>query len=205
MHDTHLRALSSSVSTLVSYPLETYKVHRVMNTTLVAGRLYSGVEVPLIMNSVVDCLRLTIFEGMSSHGVVVAAAFAGVANAVLTIPLDSYKLSRQTGRSMTLRGWQGILLKEVIGSTVYLGGLSCVQQMDPTVVETVVWGGLTGVLATTSVYPLDSLRIRYQTGTRTIQETLRQESRGSLWRGYKFSVYKAFVQSAVMVTLITMM
>ena len=104
-----------------------------------------------------------------------------------------------------MRGWQGILLKEVIGSTVYLGGLSCVQQMDPTVVETVVWGGLTGVLATTSVYPLDSLRIKYQTGVRTVAEVLRHESRGGLWRGYKYSVYKAFVHSAVMVSLITMM
>jgi len=197
------RALSSSLSTLASYPLDTYKVHKLMNATLVPGALFSGVEAPLIVNSVSDCIRLTVFEGMTGHGVVAAAALAGVVNALLSIPLDSYKLSRQLHRRMTLRGWQGIMAKEIVGSTVYLTSVRYVQQLQPGIIETAAYGGLCGMLAVTCVYPLDSIRIKHQAGNCTLGETLSGENAASVWRGYSFAISKAFVQSAVMVSLLT--
>uniref|UniRef100_A0A6C0KDH9 Mitochondrial carrier protein n=1 Tax=viral metagenome TaxID=1070528 RepID=A0A6C0KDH9_9ZZZZ len=204
MHDSTQRILSSSLSTLVSYPLETYKVNKVLNGTMVRG-MFSGVEAPLLMNSVADCIRLSVFDGLSPKGVLLAAACASVANALLSIPIDSYKLSRQTGREMTLRGWQGIMLKEIVGSTVYLSSINYVQLMNPSAPEVLLYGGLSGVLATTSVYPLDSLRIKHQVGTGTLRDTVRTENMSSLMRGYKYSVYKAFVQSAVMFSLLMLL
>lgn len=202
MHGTAQRVVSSSLATLASYPLETYKVSKVLNGTVVRGSVFSGVEAPLLMNSIADCVRLSVFDGLSPKGVLLAAACAGLANALLSIPIDSYKLSRQTGRRMTMRGWQGIMAKEILGSTVYLSSITHVQQMNPSVTETLLYGGLSGVLATTSVYPLDSLRMKHQVGTGTLQDTLRNEDLSSLMCGYKYSVYKAFVQSAVMVSLL---
>lgn len=198
------RTVSSGAAILVSYPLETYKVHKLANKTLLPGTLFSGVEAPLIMNSVALSLRMYIFEHNAVRGIVLAGCLAGIANAGLSIPVESYKISKQLGTRMTSRGWYLIVAKEILGSVVYLSSIRHVRNLNANVLVTGGYGGLCGMLATTCVYPLDSLRIRLQNG-RSVRQIIEMEPIATLWLGYKYSLYKAFVQSAVMVALLTLM
>ena len=194
MHIAKRAAISSLISTAVTYPLDSLKTQAVATTG--PQNVLVGIEAPLVLNSLSDSIRLYVFKALILRNVVLAAAMAGLVNSVLSIPIDSYKLCRQTKRGFTFRGWQGIALKEMIGSTVYLTSVAQFSERRLGPIQSVVVGGCCGCLAMTAVYPIDTLRILYQTDVNPLPLLVEGLTGGDLWRGYKYSLCKAFLGSA---------
>lgn len=194
MHIAKRAAISSLVSTAVTYPLDSLKTQAVAITG--PQNVLTGIEAPLVLNSLSDSIRLYVFNALVLRNALLAAAVAGLVNSVLSIPIDSYKLCRQTKRGFTFRGWQGIALKEMVGSTVYLSSVAQFSERSLGPIQSVVVGGCCGCLAMTAVYPIDTLRILYQTDTKSFPVLAASVTAGDLWRGYKYSLCKAFLGSA---------
>lgn len=215
--------VSGVISVVSGHPLDTIKVRfQTGQTKNVFRSLYSGVA-PALMSTPINWLTCVTAYGAilrrlggkdtpQEHAV--AGALTGASLGVVMSPLQLLKCNAQVDKHSSWQvckrianehGWQilrrGMALTvavDVIGLGMYFGSNQYfVQNLHkfniPEAAIPGLAGGLAGCACWGSVFPIDTMKSRWQTNLRL--RTLRQTWSGtqrSLWRGFWFSQMRAF-------------
>lgn len=240
MDDLYAGCMCGFVQTAVGHPLDTAKVllqtsslkttqARSMiglkRTQLNPRVLYRGVTYPFLFNGFFSGVTFACNDYLSRqkyfHNNYQSGYVTGILGAVLTTPVDLYKVRAQSaaaaaplskselgkqqsaerkfpfgGRTGTqgfmFRGFIPTFHRESIGSAIYFGSYGALQENRGH--NPLLHGGLSGVLSWLCTYPIDTVKTRIQSGG---AKTMRQAFRGGqLWRGVVPCLVRSFIVNA---------
>lgn len=150
--------------TLIGHPLDTYTVWKQTNSTFPLKNLYRGITVPLACNSVYNSMLFGVYSQSykftENHWL--SGAIAGLFGGPVLSLTDSVKIGLQTGqKSIQFRGVLVTTLLESPANSIYFG---LYQFLISSNYPTYLAGGLAGLSAWASIYPLDVIKTRVQIG-----------------------------------------
>lgn len=183
--------------TAVGHPIDTYVVLKQVNqpVNFTARTLYRGVSIPLACSASYNSMLFGVYSQVlrytENHWL--AGAVAGLAGGPILCLTDSYKIGLQTQSTQrTLFKGVGVTtLLECPANSIYFGVYHTLSGMAPSWLA----GGVAGVAAWSSVYPLDVVKTRIQSGAaRDYKHAIKM---GGFGRGLWMCLTRAFVTNAL--------
>lgn len=189
--------IACNIGILTTYPLETLKSRKIMNTNNI--NLYKGVEAPLLLGGLSNGIRLHTFNSLKDDSFILALLTSGLLNGMMLVPYELYKLSKQSGKKyITFKGSNIVLIKELLGTIIQLTLYSNLET-DNTIVN-LLFGGLSSVFAMTFVYPLDVIYVNHMLYDYTYLFILKNID---LWIGYKYQLLRCFLGYGITLSIIS--
>lgn len=194
-------AAAGLAKTLISHPFDTLKVYSQVSRYHLPSMmdLYKGIEFPLIRNAIdnsshmffrdlVKC-TVNIDDNIFSIGFL-----AGILQALVTNPLDYLKLQRQLSQPFVIqhiyRGLHWTVLKESISGAIFL---TSYEELKKHSVPPGHAGSASALTAMILTFPLDTLRVRVQSGAHMVH--------ASHFQGIGFALAKCILSNFVALTV----
>jgi hypothetical protein len=188
---------------LTGHPLDTIKTWSQNRSALVQPKytfknLWKGVQYPLVQLPIICGVSFGLYENLNSitnNSVVASAISGGVRTSVIT-PLEYYKIRKQQQEPVLFRqcfrNMHAVCLKEVPSASIYFPSYYYLRKQEVPVLTS---GGIAGMLAWGSIYPLDTIKTRVQSGAaKTIREAFQQRG---LWVGLIPCLARAAITNSV--------
>jgi len=217
--------VSGTISVLAGHPLDTLKVRfQTGQTKNVLRRLYSGVG-PALMSTPINWIScVTVFgsilrqmDGDTWQNHAIAGGLTGATLGVMMSPLQLLKCNAQVqthsswgvckhlasnhGWRILSRGMALTVAVDVIGLSGYFGSYHYFVQNLPSYniperLTSGLAGGLAGCICWGTVFPVDTMKSRWQTNLALTHLSQTWEGK-SLYRGFWFSQVRAFWVNSV--------
>jgi len=204
MSDYIAGTFSGFAQTFVGYPFDTLKVllqsNKKINYKKTFNRsIYKGVQYPFCVNGLSQCIIFGTNQNIYNNvckNYYISGCLAGMIGSFIISPMELYKIRHQNnlprkGISPFL-GYRSTQLRESIAFSIYFGSY---YQMQERINNTLISGGLAGVLCWGASYNIDVIKTRIQSGQcKTIMQGYKM---GNLWRGITPCLFRSFIVNAV--------
>lgn len=203
--DGYIAGTTSGIAqTIVGHPLDTIKTWAqnrgggIHQPAFTFSNLWKGVQYPLIQSPIICGVSFGLYENMFQYtnNAVVSAGTSGFLRSFAVAPLEYYKIQKQQQIvpqfRQCFRHVHAVILKEIPSACVYFPSYRFLKHHD---VSVPLAGGVAGILAWGSIYPLDTIKTRLQSGsTSSIRHAL---TMGGLWNGIKPCLMRAFITNSI--------
>jgi len=184
--------------TAIGHPFDTYVVLTQIGRRekITARILYRGVTIPLACSATYNSMLFGVYSQtyklVENHWI--AGAIAGAAGGPVLCLTDSYKIGLQTqSKTRTLFKGVGVTtLLECPANSIYFGVYHILRSNQW---STWLSGGLAGISAWASVYPLDVIKTRIQSGVATDYKNAIKM--GGFSKGLFLCLTRAFLTNAL--------
>ncbi len=194
--------VSGIVQTIVGHPLDTIKTwnqnHTLKQPAKTFVNLWKGLQYPLIQAPLVASISFGLYENIYSfsNDRIFSGLASGLIRSTLVTPLEYYKLNLQQHLTPVLKhsfkNMSFVAIKEMPSATIYYGSYHYLKEKTGFIVLS---GALAGMLSWFSIYPLDTIKTRLQTGAAgTFHNAIQQ---GGLWRGLQMCLLRACITNGV--------
>lgn len=195
--------MSGVAQTLIGHPLDTLKTWR-QNKNLLKQpprtfmNLWKGIQYPMIQLPIVCGVSFGLYENIynMSNDRITAGMVSGFLRTSIITPLEYYKINiqqqlkpvwRESYKNMAV-----VSLKEMPSATVYYTSYHYLKEREYPVLLS---GSIAGVASWFSIYPLDTIKTRLQSGlAKTVKGAIRQ---GGLWKGLNLCLARAFITNGI--------
>lgn len=188
---------------IIGHPLDTIKVLQQNNKSwnkLKFIDLMRGVKYPIYYKIVTKSLCFDLNNKFKIKNDFARNAIIGLYLAPFTHFIDLFKICRQNGNSVkklsyhdfiNYRGFICTISRDMVSYSLYIPVYVSLKKKN---YNTIISGGLAGLVNWTASYPLDVIRTRQITHNKN---TLSQSfNMGSIWKGYKACALRAILTSA---------
>ena len=155
--DTFLSGMiSGCFQTLIGHPLDTLKVYKQTNIKskeFFNKKLFNGMSIPLVTNSLVTGLQFYSFQNFPMY--------MGLVSAIVVTPIEYYKTQKQVFGIYPKKiptGFPVTFMRENIALNCYFNSFNILESK----VGTFIAGGLAGSLSWLLSYPFDTIKSRVQ-------------------------------------------
>jgi hypothetical protein len=182
---------------LIGFPLDTIKCRLQYNNynQRIYNNLYDGIKYPLISSCITNFLRYGIFIEMKQHNNILDTCMI---TSCLTAPISNYfdvkkiKIQNQIYNNiLSIKSFPFTYLHEFGGLYLYFSSYEYCK--NNTNIPMYIAGGLYGQIYTLSIYPLDTLKTRIQSGY-SFKNAIKKKN---LYHGLKFSLCRSFIINAI--------
>ncbi len=181
--------------TAIGHPIDTYVVLKQVGrpVTLSVKTLYRGVTIPLACAASYNSMLFGVYSQAIRHtdNHWLAGAIAGAAGGPILCLTDSYKIGLQTQstRRTLFKGVGVTTLLESPANSIYFGVYHALSSQPSWLA-----GGIAGSTAWFSIYPLDVVKTRIQSGVaRDYRHAIKM---GGFGRGLWMCLTRSFVTNA---------
>jgi len=200
MNEFFSGALSGSLGTIISHPLDTLKTWKQTNykiTNIQAKDVFRGWKFPvynsLIINSIMFGGNNKIKEEVGNE--FISGAITGSFIGVITNPLDLYKIKLQNKNNISnvnpFKGLPLTMKREIIGCSIYFGSYNYFKENK---IPIFVSGGLSGWLGWLSTYPIDVVKTRVQANNISYISAIKL---GNFWSGFMYCSIRAILNNGI--------
>jgi hypothetical protein len=172
---------SGCLQTIVGHPFDTYKVYKQnMKTNFSKSKMYRGMTIPLISNSLVTGIQFYSFQNYP----LLMSAFS----TALLAPVEYYKIQKQVHGSYPKKlptGFGTTFIRETIALNCYF---NTYNYLEPKI-GVFLSGGISGSLSWLLSYPFDTLKTRIQSGL-TFKQAFEKKQ---LFKGLELALIRGFI------------
>lgn len=195
--------VSGIAQTIVGYPLDTMKtwnqnITNIKQPARTWSNLWRGIQYPMIQLPIVCSISFGLYENLykASNDRIIAGAGSGFVRTFLVCPLEYYKIRlQQQVKPRWLECYRNLpitLMKEMPSATVYYSSYHYFKDQQYPIVLS---GSLAGMLSWTTIYPLDTINTRVQSGiAKSMTSAIRQ---GNLWTGLSMCLVRAVLTNGI--------
>lgn len=155
--DTFLSGMiSGCFQTIIGHPLDTLKVYKQTNinpSDIFTKKLFNGMSIPLITNSLITGLQFYSFQNFPMY--------MGLLSAIVVTPIEYFKTQKQVFGHYPKKiptGFPVTFMRENIALNCYFNSFNILEPK----LGTFVAGGLAGSLSWLLSYPFDTIKSRVQ-------------------------------------------
>lgn len=195
--------MSGIAQTLIGHPLDTLKTWS-QNTNLVNQprrtflNMWRGIQYPMVQLPIVCSVSFGLYENIykATNDRITAGMMSGLIRTVIISPLEYYKINlqqqikpvwRESYKNMSV-----VALKEMPSATVYYTTYHYLKEKEYPILLS---GSIAGVSSWFSIYPLDTIKTRLQSGlAKSVREAIRQRN---LWSGLHLCLGRAFITNGI--------
>ena len=188
---------SGFIQTFLSYPFDTIKTwnqnKNICKTpSYTIKNLYSGIKYPIIQTPLtIGCGFYTNEKVYNKYKNIYISSFcSGLINVIIFSPLDYYKINLQQQQKPDFFKCYNnlpILIIRDIPSSIIL--LSSYRKLRDKEVSIPIAGGLSGLIAWSIIFPLDTIKCRLQANTSL--KILEVVKMGKLYNGFSVTCFRA--------------
>ena len=200
MNEFSAGALSGTIGTIVSHPLDTLKTWKQTDykiTNLKAKDVFRGWKFPvynsLIINSIMFGGNNKIKNGIDNE--FISGGITGSFIGIITNPLDLYKIKSQNKNNISninpFRGLPLTMKREIIGCSVYFGTYDYFKKNK---IPVFLSGGLAGWLGWLATYPIDVVKTRVQASNVSYLSAIKL---GNFWSGFMYCSVRAIINNGM--------
>jgi hypothetical protein len=203
--DGYIAGIASGIAqTFVGHPLDTIKTwaqnkgNGIRQPAYTFANLWKGVQYPLIQAPIICGISFGLYENIlqETNNAVVSAGTSGFLRTFAVTPLEYYKIQKQQQLvprfRHCFRNMGAVISKEFPSACVYFPSYRFLKHHD---VSVPLAGGVAGMLAWGSIYPLDTIKTRLQSG---MASSIRHAwNIGGLWKGIGACLVRAFITNSV--------
>lgn len=202
--DGYIAGIAAGLAQAVTgHPLDTIKTWSQNRSALVQPKytfrnLWKGMQYPLVQLPIICGISFGLYENLNIiiNNSVIASGVSGVIRTSVITPLEYYKIRKQQQEPVLFRqcfrNMHAVCLKEVPSASIYFPSYYYLRSQDVHVLPS---GGIAGMLAWGTIYPLDTIKTRVQAGAaKTIREAFKQ---GGLWKGLTPCLVRAAITNSV--------
>jgi hypothetical protein len=202
MNDFLAGAISGISQMSIGHPFDTAKV-RIQNNQSVLGmpirHYFRGIQYPLMSSTLINGMLFDIYNRSykTINNTIVSGVFTGFFTSPVIFFFDVAKTTRQLGEKNSIRrifqtrGFPVTTLRESLAFATYF---STFQYCKEKKYNTLVSGGIAGLMNWTITYPVDVIRNRQVGKGMTSREAYRM---GQLWKGYPICAVRAVLVNSV--------
>lgn len=188
---------SGFIQTLLAYPFDTIKTwnqnKNICKTPLYTIKnLYKGIQYPLIQTPLtIGCGFYTNEKIYDKYKNIYISSFcSGLINVIFFSPFDYYRINLQQQQKPNFlkcyRNLPIIIVRDIPSSMLLLCSYRKLRNRD---ISIPIAGGLSGLIAWTIIFPLDTIKNRLQSNTSLkIFEVVKM---GNLYNGYIITCFRA--------------
>lgn len=202
MNDFLAGAISGISQITIGHPFDTAKVH-IQNNQSFSGmyikEYFRGIQYPLMSSTIVNGMLFDIYN--RSFKITNNSFISGVIAGVITSPViflfDVAKTTRQLGeknsikRLIQTRGYPVTILRESVAFSTYFSTFKYCKDNE---INTLLSGGIAGLMNWTVSYPIDVIRNRQIGKNISFKEAYEL---GNLWKGYPICAVRAVLVNSV--------
>lgn len=203
--DGYIAGTASGIAqTIVGHPLDTIKTwaqnkgNGIRQPAFTFSNLWKGVQYPIIQAPIICGVSFGLYENMfqCTNNAVASAGTSGFLRSFAVAPLEYYKIQKQQQIlpqfRHCFRHMNAVILKEIPSACMYFPSYQTLKQHD---VPIAAAGGVAGMLAWGSIYPLDTIKTRLQSGrASSIRHAMNM---GGLWNGIRPCLVRAFITNSI--------
>jgi len=164
--------ISGIAQTIIGHPIDTLKTwiqnSNIKRPTMTIANIVKGIQYPMVQLPLVSSVSFGLYDNIYSvtEDRIISGTASGFMRTPIITPLEYYKINLQ---QQLIPIWQNsyknilpVTLKEVPSATIYYGTYHYLKEKK---VSILLSGSLAGVASWVSIYPLDTITTRLQTGT----------------------------------------
>lgn len=199
MNDYIIGAISGIGQVIVGHPFDTIKVRRqnfANNSSLKLSHYFRGIGYPVVASSIVNSIVFGTYYNSKQYtnNNFLSGMLSGICCSPVVYSFDIFKTKRQMGKNVkfsdfyTSKGFSTCLLREIFAFGIYF---STYDYMRETLhYNSLISGGVAGVLNWTFTYPLDVIRNRQIIYNCSFKNAIYM---GDMWKGYNICIVRALL------------
>jgi solute carrier family 25 (mitochondrial carnitine/acylcarnitine transporter), member 20/29 len=202
MNDFFAGAISGISQITVGHPFDTAKV-RIQNNesikSLSLKQYFRGIHYPLMSSTIINGMLFDIYNRVykKTNNTIFSGALAGIITSPVIFIFDVAKTRRQLGEKNTFRtfyksrGFSVTVLRECVAFSTYFSTFHYLKQNN---IDTLISGGIAGLMNWTVSYPIDVIRNRQIGKNMSFKEAYLMKQ---FWKGYTICAIRAVLVNSV--------
>lgn len=194
--------MSGIAQTIIGHPIDTLKTwaqnSNIKRPPITIANIFKGVQYPMVQLPIVCGVSFGLYDNIYSltEDRIISGVTSGFMRTTIITPLEYYKINlQQQLKPIWQKSYKNMLpvtMKEVPSATIYYGTYHYLKEKE---VSILLSGSLAGVASWFSIYPLDTIKTRLQSGTAmNVKHALKQ---GNLWKGLNLCLLRAFITNGI--------
>ena len=171
--------------TLLSHPIDTYRINKQTNNIINFKQLYKGLTPPLIGIGLEKSLVFGTFYSLESNNyttnlpIFIKGTIAGFISTLVVSPVEYIKINLQTNNKNIFniknvyKGWSATIFREVPGYGLYFYCYENLKRENDKMINTFWKGSLSGLFAWTFIYPSDYVKTIVQNKNFTYKQSIK--------------------------------
>lgn len=194
--------MSGIAQTIIGHPIDTLKTwaqnHKMKQPPKTFINVWRGIQYPMIQLPLVCSVSFGLYDNLYSlsEDRIFSGIASGFIRTTIITPLEYYKINLQQQLkpkfSNSYKNMIPVVVKEVPSATIYYTTYHYLKEKENPILLS---GAIAGVSSWFSVYPLDTIKTRLQSGSATSFKNALQQ--GKLWKGLNLSLLRAFITNGI--------
>lgn len=195
-------SIAGMFGVLLSHPFDTIKTCIQENKPIKYNPkfLYRGLSSPLLGIGIEKSIVFGTYNLVYNHtnNNIISGGIAGLCASLIVTPFEKYKINKQLGNKFIFnniyKGLSVTFTREIPGFSIYFSSYNYLKDNQSiSHFQSFLYGGMSGIIAWTFIYPQDRIKTYIQSHTHkiTIKEALSEIKIRNLYKGFSYALMRA--------------